>query len=177
MTILNYAFIDNSIYLSYTFQLGITPINSFDAFNLKAGGEYKFRVTPRNRYGWGESVTTNDTFTVGRHVDLPEFVRILPGQQKVLHGTTVRLECEVRAEPTADVCWYRDGAPIDTTTNKLRITYDGTRCVLTIKDVQDGDSGRYMCEASNKAGRVSTFARLLVVSDPKIMEADHKLRK
>ncbi|KAF4519135.1 hypothetical protein B566_EDAN007408 [Ephemera danica] len=158
-------------------ELGITPINSFDAFSLKAGGEYKFRVTPRNRYGWGESVTTSETFTVGRRVELPEFVRILPGQQKVLNATDVRLECEVRAQPSAEVRWYLDGAPIENVASKRRITYDGARCVLTIKNVQFEDSGRYMCEASNKAGRVSTFARFLVVSDPKIMEADQKLRK
>lgn len=30
--------------------------------------------------------------------------------------------------------------------------------------------------ASNRAGKVSTFARLLVVDDPKILEIDEKLR-
>jgi hypothetical protein len=34
-----------------------------------------------------------------------------------------------------------------------------------------------MCEATNKVGRVSTFARLLVINDPKILEADHKLKR
>lgn len=39
-------------------ELGITPINCFDVFNLKPGTEYHFRITPRNRNGWGESVQT-----------------------------------------------------------------------------------------------------------------------
>lgn len=30
-------------------ELGISGNNSFDAFNLKPGGEYQFRITPRNR--------------------------------------------------------------------------------------------------------------------------------
>jgi hypothetical protein len=75
--------------------MGVSPINTFDAFNLKAGTEYKFRVTPRNRYGWGESVVTTDTVAVGRKVELPEFTRILPGQLKALQGSSIRLECQV----------------------------------------------------------------------------------
>lgn len=75
----------------------MTPINTFDAFNLKPGGEYKFQVTPRNRYGWGESVTMTNPVRVSETVDLPEFTRILPGQLKVLEGTRVKLECEVNA--------------------------------------------------------------------------------
>jgi myosin-light-chain kinase len=75
--------------------MGVSPINSFDAFNLKAGTEYKFRVTPRNRYGWGESVVTSDPIAVGRKVELPEFTRILPGQLKALQGSNIRLECQV----------------------------------------------------------------------------------
>lgn len=77
-------------------QLGITPINAFDAFNLRPGGEYKFRVTPRNRYGWGESVTMTNSVLVSESTDLPEFTRILPGQLKALEGTSIKLECEVR---------------------------------------------------------------------------------
>lgn len=76
-------------------QLGITPINAFDAFNLRPGGEYKFRVTPRNRYGWGEPVTMTNSVLVSESTDLPEFTKILPGQLKALEGTSIRLECEV----------------------------------------------------------------------------------
>lgn len=75
----------------------MTPINAFDAFNLKPGGEYKFQVTPRNRYGWGESVTMTNPVRVSETVDLPEFTKILPGQLKVLEGTTVKLDCEASA--------------------------------------------------------------------------------
>jgi hypothetical protein len=75
--------------------MGVSPTNTFDAFNLKAGTQYKFRVTPRNRYGWGESVTTTAAIGVGCKVELPEFTRILPGQLKALRGSSISLECEV----------------------------------------------------------------------------------
>lgn len=81
--------------------MGITPINAFDAFNLRPGGEYKFRVTPRNRYGWGEPVTMTNSVLVSESTDLPEFTRILPGQLKALEGTPVKLECEASSRITA----------------------------------------------------------------------------
>lgn len=78
-------------------ELGITPRTTFDAFNLKPDAEYKFRVTPRNRYGWGES-TASSTFVIGKSIELPEFVKILPGQLKALIGSDVTMECEVRKQ-------------------------------------------------------------------------------
>lgn len=75
--------------------MGESPINSFDAFNLRSGGEYKFRITPRNRYGWGESLVSKEIYTISDNVEIPEFVKILPGQIKALEGSTVKLECEV----------------------------------------------------------------------------------
>ncbi|XP_066996546.2 titin homolog isoform X2 [Anabrus simplex] len=161
-------------------ELGVSPINSFDAFNLKPGCEYQFRVTPRNRYGWGESVTTSNPVLVGKPVELPEFVRILPGQLKALRGSSIRLECQVRGDPIPQVRWYRDGTELDFRRDncpRFSTSFNGNLCVLEIKDLQDEDTGRYMCEATNKEGRVSTFARLMVVSDPKIWEADTKLKR
>lgn len=75
-------------------ELGMSPLNTYDAFNLKPGGEYQFRITPRNRYGWGESVQSG-TIVVGKHSALPEFTKILPGQLKALLGSDIALECEV----------------------------------------------------------------------------------
>nr|CAD7199638.1 unnamed protein product [Timema douglasi] len=158
--------------------LGVSPINSFDAFNLKSGAEYKFRVTPRNRYGWGESVSTTSPVVVGRSNELPEFIRILPGQLKALHGANIRLDCQVKGEPTPAVRWYKDGTAIDLDAcPRFNARFDGANCQLSVENLRDADTGRYMCEASNKAGRASSFARLMVVSDPKIWQADAKLKR
>nr|CAD7399302.1 unnamed protein product [Timema cristinae] len=159
-------------------ELGVSPINSFDAFNLKPGAEYKFRVTPRNRYGWGESVSSTSPVVVGRSNELPEFIRILPGQLKALHGANIRLDCQVKGEPTPAVRWYKDGTAIDLDScPRYNARFDGANCQLSVEDLRDADTGRYMCEASNKAGRASSFARLMVVSDPKIWQADAKLKR
>ncbi|KAG8223459.1 hypothetical protein J437_LFUL001953 [Ladona fulva] len=172
-------------------ELGMSPIASFDAFGLQGGRDYLFRVTPRNRYGWGESVTTSTPVALGKHMILPEFISILPGQMKALRGMDIKLECQVRGDPIPDIRWYRDGFLLfgkaegeekkteekSVDMKRLQITFDGSKCALSIKEVRESDTARYMCEASNAAGRVSTFARLLVVTDPKVWAADGKLRK
>jgi myosin-light-chain kinase len=83
---------------------------------------------------------------------------------------------QVRGDPVPRVQWYRDGMELNDP--RFVAHFDGLqRCSLTIQELRDGDSGRYMCEATNRVGRVSTFARLFVVNDPKILEADHKLKR
>nr|XP_049692671.1 titin homolog isoform X12 [Helicoverpa armigera] len=157
-------------------ELGITPLNSFDAFNLKQGEEYHFRVTPRNRYGWGESVQTSTPFGVGLAGDRPEFVEILPGQLKVLAGETANLSCSVKGKPVPEIVWMKNGHEIEEE-SRMTTLYNGQDCSLTIKDICIEDEARYSCEASNVHGRASTYARLAVVTDRLVWEADAKLKR
>ncbi|KAI8127587.1 smooth muscle, Myosin light chain kinase [Lucilia cuprina] len=160
-------------------ELGLTPINSFDAFNLKPNVEYHFRVTPKNRYGWGPSVQTSAPLQVGGVECLPEFTVILPGQVKALLNKEFVLEAVVRGTPRPDIVWYKDGLRISSNVESERVKTRkiGSTCTLTIKQVTETDAGRYTCEATNSKGRVSTFARLQVVSDPKLFEADNRLKE
>lgn len=158
-------------------ELGVSPINSFDAFNLKPGGEYLFRITPKNRYGWGESCQTSSSTVVGKSVCLPEFVKPLPGQLKALIEKQVVLKCKVKADPAPTIVWHKDGVEID---ENDRITMKSSRtgdCSLTINPITEEDTGRYMCEAIHRDGRASTFVRLSVVVDPNIWEADDELKR
>lgn len=159
-------------------ELGVTPINCFDVFNLKPGAQYHFRVTPRNRYGWGHSVQTTNPVTVGAFATLPEFTKILPGQLKVLLGKDFSLECIYKGNPRPRIVWYKDEIPMDSNSERISVKILGTStCRLEIKNVQPSDSGRYTCEATNTQGRVSTFARLQAVADYKIYEVDNKLKQ
>lgn len=158
-------------------ELGISPISSYDAFNLKPGNQYHFRVTPKNRYGWGKSVQTTVPILVGGAHCLPEFTQILPAQIKALIDMDLSLECVVRGNPRPSVVWYKDGTDLSLDDDRIIWNVTSSVCKLRINGVRYTDSGRYTCEASNNQGRVMTFVRLQVVSDPKIYEADTKLKK
>lgn len=112
----------------------------------------------------------------GDVVKLPEFTKILPGQLKALVNNDITLECVAMGSPRPDIIWYKDGIRIFVD-EKHVISVMGPLCRLVIRNVSENDNGRYTCEASNKEGRVSTFARLQAVSDPKVYEADTKLKK
>lgn len=157
-------------------ELGLTPINSFDVFNLKPNTEYHFRVTPKNRYGWGPSVQTTSTLQVGGVECLPEFVKILPGQVKALLNSQFVLECTVRGAPRPQIAWYKDGIHLSSSSDLYKIKQTGSTCSLIMHKVSELSEGRYTCEATNTKGRVSTFARVQVVSDAKIYETDVKLK-
>lgn len=158
-------------------ELGVTPINSYDAFNLKEGRYYHVRVTPRNRYGWGQSVQTSSPIMVGGAQCLPEFIKILPGQLKALIETDISLECSLKGFARADtVLWYKNGKPLRSN-DRITVITTNTICRVVIKELTIEDSGRYMCEATNGGGRASTFAKLQVVTDRKIYEADKLLKK
>lgn len=73
----------------------MTPSTSLDIFNLRSNEKYNFRVTARNQYGWGEPTVTSKPITVEEVTEFPEFVKCLPGELKVLAGSTTSLECQV----------------------------------------------------------------------------------
>jgi len=73
----------------------MSPIASFEAFHLRPRTEYLFRVTPRNRFGWGESVATKLPVCVRDKCEMPDFVKMLPVRVKVLRSTQLSLQCEV----------------------------------------------------------------------------------
>lgn len=158
-------------------ELGITPLNSYDVFNLKRGDQYHFRVTPRNRYGWGETVQTTHPIAVGHSGDRPEFVELLPGQLKVMLGERATLGCRVQANPLPDILWTKNGHEVEESDKRIGLAYDGHNCQLTIDEVTMDDEGRYSCEATNGFGRTSTYARLAVVTDKMVWEADAKLKR
>lgn len=158
-------------------ELGITPLNSFDVFNLKQGEEYHFRITPRNRHGWGESVQTSNPIGVGIGGDRPEFIVILPGQLKVLLGETATLKCSFKGKPIPEIIWMKNGHEVDEEDKRLKIIVGDNESSLTIDGVRIEDEARYSCEATNIHGRASTYARVAVVTDRIIWEADAKLKR
>lgn len=84
---------------------------------------------------------------------------------------------QVRGDPAPTITWSRDSNEIfPEDDDRYTITQKGGVCSMAISNLQEVDSGRFMCEAVNTVGRVSTFARLFVVRDAKILTADKNLK-
>ena len=75
-------------------ELGRTPIPQYDAFNLKPNKCYHFRVTARNKSGWGESIMTTHKVDLSRPTQMPVISSSMEPVVKALKGSRVRLSVQ-----------------------------------------------------------------------------------
>lgn len=60
------------------------------------------------------------------------------------------------------ITWEKDGKKLLQTSEDLSLSYDGERCILTIKRVYPEDEGEYRCIASNSIGKTVSSACIIV---------------
>lgn len=90
-------------------------------------------------------------------------------------GTTIRVQCPVRSEPTALVSWYKDHHEINIAWQRYRIgvvsaggaaSADTLRVnevsQLRVRNATRTDSGIYVCTATNGFGSVRASFQVLV---------------
>lgn len=82
----------------------------------------------------------------------------------------------MKGEPFPEIRWFKDGEEIDNKGSHVQLKCWNNLCSLTIICVNEEDEGRYICEATNSVGKATTFSRLLVVTDPKVLSADQNLK-
>ncbi|CAH0663934.1 unnamed protein product [Spodoptera exigua] len=61
-----------------------------------------------------------------------------------------KLTCKIDAYPSATISWYKDAKPLSSSS---RIEMSKDNSVVTLKDMQPGMEGKYMCEARNDIDR------------------------
>lgn len=81
---------------------------------------------------------------------------------KTFVGSTVRLRCPVVAYPPALTMWKKDGGSINSIWERFKVKKSGLR----IEDVVQGDSGIYVCIATNGFGTAKLNITLSVVVEP-----------
>lgn len=82
---------------------------------------------------------------------------------------------QVHGEPPPKISWYKDNLKISNyNDSRYNIQQLGSNCIFSIRNVTAEDSGRYVCEAINQSKCISSFSRLIVLEDPKILEAGYK---
>ena len=66
-------------------------------------------------------------------------------------GDQTEVICIVHSSPKAEVTWYKDGGPIDSSSGFI-MNQRGNRHTLTIPSVDSSKFGRYSCRAQNAYG-------------------------
>ena len=91
--------------------------------------------------------------------DQPEFNRH-PLNETKTEGENVTFTCDADGNPTPTFSWTKDGSVVNTSS---RITFNENNKNLTITNVSRGDSGEYICVATNNVKTVQSNSSTLNV--------------
>ncbi|XP_021050559.1 hemicentin-2 [Mus pahari] len=106
-------------------------------------------------------------FTLRVHVP-PQISDWPDNQLTTTLNSSVSLPCEVYAHPSPEVTWYKDGQPLSLGQEVFLLP--GTH-TLRLARAQPTDSGTYLCEALNAAGRDQKMVQLNVLVPPSFKQA------
>ncbi|XP_029988074.1 hemicentin-1 [Sphaeramia orbicularis] len=118
-----------------------------------------------------QCVATNEAgdherdFNVVVHV--PPSIRTTgPAERSVILHKPITLECISSGIPPPSITWLKDGRPVDTTKEHLKLESAGR--LLKITEARLEDSGKYTCLSTNAAGEAQQHIRLSVHEPPTI---------
>ncbi|XP_071419035.1 myosin light chain kinase, smooth muscle isoform X3 [Pithys albifrons albifrons] len=89
-----------------------------------------------------------------------------PRNIRVQLGATARFEGKVRGYPEPQITWYRNGHPVPEGDHYVVDRSIRGIFSLVIKGVQEGDGGKYTCEAANEGGVRQVTVELTVEGNP-----------
>uniref|UniRef100_A0A673IBQ3 Hemicentin-1 n=1 Tax=Sinocyclocheilus rhinocerous TaxID=307959 RepID=A0A673IBQ3_9TELE len=98
-----------------------------------------------------------------------------PAERSVVLHTSISLQCVVSGIPPPSITWLKDGRPVDTTQEFLKLESAGR--VLHIKKARLEDAGKYTCVATNAAGEAQQHIRLNVHEPPSIQYSGETLNE
>ncbi|XP_067825529.1 hemicentin-1-like [Heptranchias perlo] len=100
------------------------------------------------------------------HVQVPPTVLgPNPENANVVMNNPIWLTCESRAVPAADITWYKDGHPLQISTDILLLPGGH---IIQIPRARTEHIGKYVCVATNAAGRDEKHIHLHVYTPPTI---------
>ncbi|KAL8164797.1 UNVERIFIED_CONTAM: hypothetical protein K2H54_007083, partial [Gekko kuhli] len=89
-------------------------------------------------------------------------------------GGNLHLECVAQSKTDMVVRWLKDGDEILDGRHYHIDNYSDGTCSLIITGLEMNDVGKYTCEASNKFGKVSHSAKVMVSAPPPAPQRKHK---
>uniref|UniRef100_A0A8D0DXZ9 Ig-like domain-containing protein n=1 Tax=Salvator merianae TaxID=96440 RepID=A0A8D0DXZ9_SALMN len=136
---------------------GSTGFLNLYSVDVTKSGKYTCQVS--NDVG-SDSCTTTLTVT-----EPPKFIKKLEPSKVVKQGDSTRLECKISGSPEIKVVWYRNDTELHAG-EKFQMSFIDSVAVIELRHLVADDSGDYICEAVNPAGRASCSTKLLVKEPP-----------
>lgn len=102
----------------------------------------------------------NDVTSVMKNIEPPVFT-LKPETQEVIPGSTVVLKAAFTGTVPFTIKWFREEKEM-LTGGTCFIKKEATSSTLELHSVKPSQSGRYTCQVSNDAGKVSCTADLFV---------------
>ncbi|XP_061490012.1 hemicentin-1 isoform X2 [Rhineura floridana] len=107
-------------------------------------------------------------FDVTVHVP-PTIKSTGPSERSVVIHKPVTLQCIANGIPIPSITWLKDGRPVNTARENIRLESSGR--ILQIAKALMEDAGRYTCVATNAAGEAQQHVRLHVYEPPSLKDA------
>ncbi|XP_044588397.1 uncharacterized protein LOC123267683 isoform X2 [Cotesia glomerata] len=147
----------------------LCPFPELTLSGLEPGWRYQFRVRAQNSLGISQPSELSDPLTV----TLQRSAATIPHFELELKDTTA-LENE-QAEfvvkfsglPIPKISWFKDGFEIFSS-RRTRIVTENGKSTLLIHQTALNDEGEIKCTATNRAGHISTRAKLNLEAAPRI---------
>ncbi|XP_022823932.1 hemicentin-2-like [Spodoptera litura] len=136
----------------------------------KANRNTTYQCKANNRNGndvQGVEITAKRKFFFDV-IDSPKDIRIEYAKEG-------KLICKVDAYPSATINWYKDAKPLSSS-SRIEISKDQT--VVTLKDMQPGMEGKFMCEARNDKERKVFYSHVEIfgIEQPVIDKSVDEIR-
>ena len=157
-------------------EIGRTPIPQFDVFNLKPDKSYHFRVTARNKRGWGDSIMTTHKVDLSRPTQMPSISSEHDPVVKAFLGSDLKLTLQTAGEPKPNVKWTRNSDSFDDEEG-YNVYEDDMGCHIEMSGLTADFSGKYTLTAVNLAGRATKSVMVQVLNDEKIYEAYKQFKR
>ncbi|XP_010016327.1 PREDICTED: obscurin-like, partial [Nestor notabilis] len=92
-------------------------------------------------------------------------------------GSTLHLECVAHSKTDMKVRWLKDGEELSDGRYYHIDNYTDGTCSLIITGLDRKDAGKYTCEASNKFGKVSHSAKVVIsTQEPHVLHKEEQVK-
>ncbi|KAK1804810.1 hypothetical protein P4O66_003652 [Electrophorus voltai] len=110
------------------------------------------------------SIAGKAELTHGLQVYVPPSISSKGGVVTVVVNDPLRLDCEASGLPVPSLTWLKEGSPVSSSSNGVKVTVGGR--VLSFDSAQVSDTGRYTCVAVNAGGEQQREYDLRVYGNP-----------